>query len=415
MPQKTAISDHKPQNTLSLAAARRLSIRSQGLDHHTPLPHGKEGAAQVVERLGYVQIDTIAVIERAHDHILWNHQPDFSSAMLGELLASDRRVFEYWTHAAAYVPFADYRYYLPRMESAHNWRREARFRKENSRLVKEVYERIRRDGAMASADFDYQDKKRGAWWDWKPAKSALEVLFCTGELMVSARRRFQRVYDLPERVVPDHIDTRAATPDEAARHFARRALSTLGLASLPQVRKLYANSNAQTALAELLDSGEVVPVQIEDQEAIYYALADTLATAPRRQKNHLHLLSPFDNLTIDRDRLLDLFDFHYRIECYTPAPKRLYGYFTLPILWNGRFIGRLDPKAERKSQTFLVRNLVFEPGFDDYDALLPSLAAALHRFAAFNGCTSIHIEQTKPGKVKAPLSRALNKQLRSSI
>ena len=408
MPKKTVTPEHKTQNTLSLAAARHLSIRTQGLDHHAPAARGKKGTAQVVERLGYVQIDTIAVIERAHDHILWNHQPDFTSEMLGELLAIDRRVFEYWTHAAAYVPFADYRYYLPRMASAHNWRREARFRKENTRLVKEVYERIRREGAMASADFDNPDQKRGTWWDWKPAKSALEVLFCTGELMVSARRRFQRVYDIPERVVPKDIDTRAATPEEAARHFARRALSTLGLASLPQIRKLYANNGAQAALAELLDSGEAVAVQIENQETTYYALASTLQNAPRRQKNHLHLLSPFDNLTIDRDRLFDLFDFHYRIECYTPAAKRQYGYFTLPILWNGRFIGRLDPKAERKNQTFLVRNLVFEPGFTDYDALLPNLAAALHRFAAFNGCTSIRIEKTKPGKFKAPLNRALN-------
>ena len=148
-------------------------------------------------------------------------------------------------------------------------------------------------------------------------------------------------------------------------------------------------------------------MQIENQEAPYYALTATLDNTPRQQKNHLDLLSPFDNITIDRDRLLDLFDFHYRIECYTPAPKRQYGYFTLPILWNGVFIGRLDPKAERKSQTFLVRNIVFEPGFKDYDALLPALAKALHRFAAFNGCTSIRVERTKPGKFKTPLNRIL--------
>ena len=148
-------------------------------------------------------------------------------------------------------------------------------------------------------------------------------------------------------------------------------------------------------------------MQIENQEAPYYALTATLDNTPRQQKNHLHLLSPFDNITIDRDRLLDLFDFHYRIECYTPAPKRQYGYFTLPILWNGSFIGRLDPKAERKSQTFLVRNIVFEPGFKDYDALLPALAKALHRFAAFNGCTSIRVERTKPSNFKTPLNRIL--------
>ena len=177
--------------------------------------------------------------------------------------------------------------------------------------------------------------------------------------------------------------------------------------ALNQIRKLYANHGARKALDDLLEAGEAVAVQIENQEAPYYALTATLDNTLRQQKNHLHLLSPFDNITIDRDRLLDLFDFHYRIECYTPAPKRQYGYFTLPILWNGSFIGRLDPKAERKSQTFLVRNIVFEPGFKDYDALLPALAKELHRFAAFNGCTSIRVERTKPGKFKTPLNRIL--------
>ena len=392
---------------LSLAAARRLSVRCQGLDHHRPVSGSKRGADQVVEKLGYVQIDTIAVIQRAHDHTIWTRQPDFAPEMLGVLLARDRRVFEYWTHAAAYVPFDDYRYYVPRMKSAHNWPREARFRRENPRVVKEVYERIRHQGAMASSDFEHLEARSGTWWDWKPAKRALEVLFCTGELMVSARRRFQRVYDLAERVIPDGIDTRAPDRNEVARHFARRALSTLGVASLPQVRKLYANAGAPTALAELVDSGEARPVAIAGRKAEYYALARTLDTVPRRLKNHLHLLSPFDNLTIDRDRLLDLFGFHYRIECYTPARKRRYGYFTLPMLWNGAFIGRLDPKAERKSQAFLVRNLVLEPDFKEYDALLPALAGALNRFAAFNGCQSIRVEKTVPRKVKAPLVRAL--------
>ena len=210
---KNAHTQNKTKQTLPLTTARRLSIRTQGLDNHTPVSSGKEGTTQVVERLGYVQIDTIAVIKRAHDHSLWNHHPGFTSDMLGELLAIDRRVFEYWAHAAAYVPMADYRYYLPRMATAHNWRRESLFRKENKKLVKEVYERIRHEGAMASADFDYQDAKRGTWWDWKPAKRALEVLFNTGELMVSARRRFQRLYDVPERVVPGHVNTQAATPD----------------------------------------------------------------------------------------------------------------------------------------------------------------------------------------------------------
>ena len=173
------------------------------------------------------------------------------------------------------------------------------------------------------------------------------------------------------------------------------------------MQKLYANHGAGTALAELVDAGEVSAVKIAGRATTYYALTATLDQIPRRQKNHLHLLSPFDNLTIDRSRLAELFDYHYRIECYTPAAKRLYGYFTLPILWNGRFIGRLDPKAERKTKTFLIRNLAFAAGFAAYDALLPALADAIHRFAAFNGCEGVRVEKTEPRKVRIPLNRAL--------
>lgn len=392
---------------LSLAAARRLSIRTQGLDGHWKLAQGKEGAAQIVERLGYVQIDTISVIERAHDHIIQTRLPGYTRDMLGELLASDRRVFEYWTHAAAYVPMQDFRYYSARMATAHKWKREAAWLKDNKKVVRQVLARIRAEGAMASADFKHEAGQRGPWWDWKPAKMALEVLFNSGQLMVSARRGFQRVYDLQERVLPAHIDRRLPSKEEVALFHARRTLTTLGLATAAHVRKLYQNHGAENALHTLLESGHIVPLQIENLDETYYALREILNTCPRRLSNHLHLLSPFDNLTIDRDRLQALFDFHYRIECYTPATKRQYGYFTLPMLWNGAFIGRLDPKADRKNKTLIIRHLALEPGFKAYDALIPPLVQALKRFALFNTCQDIRLEKTTPHKIKAPLTKAL--------
>jgi hypothetical protein len=396
-----------PTAKLSRAAARRLSIHTQGLDGHWRLPKGKEGAAQIVERLGYVQIDTISVIERAHDHVIQTRYPGYHRDMLGELLSVDRRVFEYWTHAAAYVPMQDFRYYLARMVTAHTWKREADWRRDNESVVQEVLARIRAEGAMASANFKHEPGQRGPWWDWKPAKMALEVLFNSGELMVSARRGFQRVYDLAERVLPSHIDTHIPTKDEAALFFAHRALATLGLATVPQVRKLYQNHGALNALNNLIDTDQAVPLQIEGLEETYYALTSTLGKIPRRLANHIHLLSPFDNLTIDRDRLQALFDFYYRIECYTPAAKRQYGYFTLPILWNGAFIGRLDPKAARQDKTLIIRNLALEPAFKAYDALIPPLTTAIKRFALFNGCPDVLLEQTTPRKIKAPLVQAL--------
>ncbi len=393
---------------ISLAAARRLAICSQGLDGQWKLSADKKGAASVVERLGYVQIDTISVAQRAHDHIIWSRLPSYQPTMLQELLAQDRRVFEYWTHAASYVPFSDYRFYLQRMRGAHTWRREKAWYQDNATLVKEVLAQIRQRGALSSSDFEHKRGERGSWWGWKPAKRALEYLFNSGELMVDQRRKFQRVYDLSERILPPDINTDVPTDDEWARFFVHRALVDHGVASLAQLRKMFSNRRAAEILPELLANGEVVEVRVEAQDNPYYALPETLDHIPRRLKKHSHLLSPFDNLVIDRQRLEDLFGFHYRIECYTPAAKRQYGYFTLPLLWNGQVIARLDPKAERKTQTLLVRHLAFEPHFTAYDKLLPDLARQLRAYAAFNDCEQIQIEKTTPQKFKKPLQKAVD-------
>ncbi|MBA7698532.1 hypothetical protein ES703_107210 [subsurface metagenome] len=189
---------------ISSALARRLPLHSQLLDGRTKLPKGKEGIAQAIEKLGYVQIDTIAVINRAHHHTLWTRRPDYSPAMLDELQAKDRRVFEYWGHAASYLPMKDYRYYIPRMRAfpwGDGWIK--RMHERHKDVMKDVLERITKEGPLGSADFKAPDgKKRGAWWDWKPAKTALELLMWRGDLMVTERRNFQRIYDLTERVLP---------------------------------------------------------------------------------------------------------------------------------------------------------------------------------------------------------------------
>jgi uncharacterized protein YcaQ len=193
---------------ISIARAQKLALHGQGLDGPWKLPAGKEGVAQTIERLGYVQIDTISVVERAHHHTLWSRRSDYGPGMLHELLAADRRVFEYWTHAASYLPMRDYRYYAGRMRSFASSDRARQFLADHAKLVREVLRRIRAEGALASADFAAPDgRKRGPWWDWKPAKAALETLFSMGELMVSRRRNFQRVYDLTERVLPAGIET----------------------------------------------------------------------------------------------------------------------------------------------------------------------------------------------------------------
>jgi uncharacterized protein YcaQ len=397
---------------ISLSTARRLALRSQGLDGGWKLPRGKEGVARAIERLGYVQIDTISVVQRAHEHTLWSRCPGYSPGMLHELQARDRRVFEYWTHAASYVPMCDYRHYLPRMRAFAESPRMRRWLEGNAQIAEHVVSRIREEGPLGSADFESPPGKRGTWWDWKPAKRALEMLFSSGELMVSERRNFQRIYDLKERVLPDSVDTVEPDRAESERFAVRRALALHGVATLREICWGRARANTLSgAVDELVDSGEVTPVEIRDLVGeTHYALTEVLRDGARRRRARarLHILSPFDSLVISRARVKALFGFDYSLECYTPAPKRRYGYFCLPILWGERFAGRLDPKADRKHRSFFVRKLMFEPGFEDYDAMIPALAEKLQAFASFCECDRVVVERTAPVKVRAPLRRELS-------
>lgn len=392
---------------LTIATARRLALRAQGLDSAWKPGRGKAAAARTIEHLGYVQIDTISVVQRAHEHVLWTRVPGYDPAMLDLLQSRDRRVFEYWAHAAAYLPFTDFRYYLPRMGAAAGWPGNREWRAANEPFVQQVLERIRAEGPLGSSDFEHQAGDRGAWWGWKPAKMALECLYNTGELMVTARRSFQRLYDLPERVIPAGTDTSAPSAEEQVRHFTCRALEVLGVASLSQLRKPFGNRRAESILPALLAEGEVVEVAVEGRDEPYYACPQVLERLPRAGKRRVHILSPFDNFIIDRHRLMALFGFDYKIECYTPGAKRQYGYFALPLLWGEDLVGRVDPKADRKARVLRLKSLIFELGLADGEALLPALAAELHEYAAFNGCDEVVVEQTTPRQWKAPLRRAL--------
>jgi len=395
---------------ISASIARRLAIQCQGLDSQWNLPTAKEGVAQVIERLGYVQIDTIAVIQRAHHHTLWSRCPDYTPQMLHELQSQDRRVFEYWTHAASYVPTCDYRYYLPRMRASTERTQTRQWMEENPQVIENVIDRIRKEGALGSSDFSDPRGKRGTWWDWKPAKRALEILFSMGELMVTERRNFQRIYDSKERVLPPETDTTEPDENELAHFVVRRALNNRGFASVEGVGwGRNRPKNISQVLEKLVDSGEVKSLEIEgwDNE-IYYAFTENIEAAMKQSRGQLHILSPFDNLVINRGRLKRLFDFDYKLECYLPAAKRRYGYFSLPILWGEQFVGHLDAKADRKKKTFIVRKMIFEPNFKDYDELLSSLTEKLRAFSAFNECEQIVIEETEPGEIKNILMRSIS-------
>ena len=398
------------------STARRLALRCQGLDGEWNLPQDKEGVAQIIEGLGYVQIDTINVVQRAHHHTLWSRCQDYTPQMLQSLHAEDRRVFEYWAPAAAYVPICDYRYYLPRMRAFTERPRTRQWLLNNAQLTGKVLDRIRTEGPLGSADFKAPPGyKRGTWWSWKPAKEALETLFSMGELMVSARRNFQRIYDLKERVLPPETDTTEPDVDEMGRFIVRRVLTSQGIASANNIlrglgrwRKVISG-----ALQELSDSDEIMPVSVEGVEDETYYVHSQAVKETFNQSQHnlyLHILSPFDNLIIFRRRLEKLFNFEYRLECYIPAEKRRYGYFSLPILRDDRFVGRMDSKADRKRMTFIVRRLVFESGIDGDGELLRALANKIRTFATFNECERIIIERTEPQNLKSALEQEVVSQ-----
>jgi hypothetical protein len=401
----------------SLATARRLALYAQGLDGHWTLPSGKEGAAQVIERLGYVQIDTIHVIERAHHHTLWTRYPSYTPAMLHDLLAEDRRVFEWWTHAMSYIPIRDYRYYKSRMGLKAVNARRRKLLEEHPGILDHVRQRIQEKGPLGSADFKKPKDFEGGWWNWKPAKHALEALFNMGELMVTRRHNFQRIFDLTERVLPPEVDTTPPTPEEMQAYRVRLIFNKLGVIRKRDVSSGRRKINPDHAdglhpLDKLVARGEAIAFEVESlDDGPCYAPTDVFnAVAQQRSDDTrpLHILSPFDNFTIHRAWVEAFFGFDYSLECYIPAAKRQYGYFVLPILWGDRFIARMDSKANRKPRTFIIRRLLFEPDFSEYDKVLPILADKLRAFAAFNGCDTFTLEDVQPEKIKAPLVKLLS-------
>ena len=397
---------------LSRPEAKTLLLRHQLLAGGKKLPKGMVGAARIIEHLGYVQIDTISVIERAHHHVLWTRQPGYGQQMLHEMQAVDRTIFEYWGHAMCYLPMADYRYYLPlmaRFPGKGAWEK-SRY-KQHGHLMAAVLERIKNEGPLCSKDFESPPKfRRGPWWDWKPAKTALELLYWKGDLMVSERRNFQKYYNLTERVLPAGTDT--AVPDGLAcgRFIVRRALGALGLATEREIWDYIHVADRATvkrAIDEMAAGNEIMPVAVDGIEAGYFALPHSLNAKPKKSAPGIHLLSPFDNLIIHRLRVKNIFGFDYALECYTPSHKRTHGYFTLPILFGDAIIGRLDPKAERAEQKLVIRSLRFEPGFSGYDAALPLLTQKLRDLAAFNQCVSVTVERVIPSKLKPTINTYL--------
>ncbi|MGE8513670.1 MAG: winged helix-turn-helix domain-containing protein [Chryseobacterium culicis] len=384
------------------------TLDCQGLIHSTPFGTGKTAVLNAVEHLGYIQIDTLSMVERAHHHTLWTRIPDFQTDYLEELV-EDRKVFEYWFHAASYLPMQDFRYVLPQMLTIK--RGESRYYNADPKVMEYVMDTIRNEGPKRARDFENESHKAGSWWNWKPAKLALERLFMQGDLMISGRSGMQKTYDLAERVLPSFIDTMEPTPLEFAEYLVKTNLRAYGFTTVKQITHLRKGNdlkkNVNTVLKTMLDKGEISQVKIEGLSSAFIR-NDVFEKTFDLKDSNIHLLSPFDNSIIHRDRIRQIFDFDFRLECYTPKEKRQYGYFCLPILYGDQFIGRVDCKAHRKEKKLELIHLHIENNTLDIELWLKPFAETIKRFAVFNGCESLTLTKVSPSKLNAPVKKELS-------
>jgi uncharacterized protein YcaQ len=364
--------------------------------------------------MGVLQIDSIAVVARSPYLVLWSRLGPYDPLWLDELLA-EGALFEYWSHAACFIPIEDYglyrRFMLDGREKTRAWMTA------HPEEIGRVLARVREGGEVRSAEFERTDGRAGGWWEWKPEKRALEHLFAAGELMISRRDpSFHRVYDLRERVLeralPGWDDANAPPYKEVERALALGAVRALGVAAARWVPDYFRLRKRGIAglLEGLADDGALLRARIEDEPAYVHpdnaGLAEAVVSGELRP-TLTTLLSPFDPVVWDRARALELFGFEYRIEVYTPAARRRYGYYSLPILHRGALVGRLDAKAHRKEGLFEVRALHLESGVPATEDLIAGLGGALRGCANWHGTPQVSVRRSdSPGLVE-PLHAAV--------
>ena len=398
---------------LNKMQARALVLAAQGLQRRPAKKATKADVLRVIRRMGVLQIDTINIVARSPYLVLWSRLGDYDPRWLEELLA-EGALFEYWAHEACFLPIEDFALYRHRMLDAETmgWKYSKSWVEAHRRDVERLLELIRERGAVRAADFERTDGKAGGWWEWKTEQRALEMLFTAGELMIARRHNFQRVYDLRERVLPRWDDRSLPSQEEVRRELALKAVRALGITTARWVGDYFRTDKRATSatVATLADEGALISAEVEDWKETAYIHQDNLALAKAAAKDKLKpelttLLSPFDPLVWDRSRALTMFDFEYRLECYTPAPKRRYGYFTLPILRRGALVGRLDAKAHRKEGVFEIKSLHIERGVRASAEMTADIATALRECAAWHRTPEIIVQQSDPPQLTARLGK----------
>jgi hypothetical protein len=374
------------------ANARQLWIQKQKLDTQTPFGSGTKAVQAAVEHLGYVQIDTINVIERSHHHILFNRIPKYKRADLQKSQSQTKSIFEYWTHALSYVPTKDFRFFIPQMKETTT-SRSSWFDSVTPKDLQKVFRLIKKNGAISIRDIadDVLVEKDHPWASRKPSKRALQFAFYSGRLVVSERQGMLKKYELTERHFGWNEKPKAATEKEILNYLLDRALRSQGLVSLDSICHL--NAGRKTAIKALIESrvrkGELIPILIKGREKIqHWVLPEDRAVTPLDEEV-AHLLSPFDPLVIQRKRLKLFFDYDHRFEAYLPKEKRTFGYFALPVLLDDQIVAAIDLKTDRVNKKLLLQQWTWL-GKNKSQAKKRRIEEALHRFEIFQCATSAH-------------------------
>lgn len=378
-------------DTLTPAAARRIALAAQGFGRPRPDAVGTRQLNLTLQRLGVLQLDSVNVFERSHYLPLFARLGAYDKALLDKLTFSRRGPYlEYWAHEAALVPVEDWPLFRFRMQFWRDWMDKNMpdwFQAHSSTLDRLKAELAARGPLPASAFEREAERARGPWWDWDEVKRGLERMFRVGELVSAGRKNFERIYALPEQVLPSELLAREVPAEQAKYELMKKAAVAHGIGTLNDFADYFRikQTQAKDALQRLVDEGEVRPVTVTGWGRQAYLHKD--ARIPRRLEGAA-LLSPFDPVVWERDRALRMFGFHYRIEIYTPAPKRVYGYYTLPLLIDDQLVGRIDLKNDRQAKVLRVQSAWREDGAVlDVDRVVP----VLRDLAAWQGCETIAV------------------------
>ena len=392
---------------ISAGQARAMHLAAQGL-LHAPRGHArKHDLLDSIRRMQLLQIDTINVVARSPYLVLRARVGDYPLEWLGELLA-DGELFETWSHEACFAASEDFILHRSALDDSKHWSMRSALRTagKDRAAMDRLLAHVRAHGAVKASDFERTSGIASPWWGWKDEKRWLEACFALGELMIARRDSFQRAYDLPERVIgrhqADHAQRRIPSA-QARTQMILRSVQALGVTQARWIADYFRLPTrvSDDELQPLVERGDIAPVEVAgwDRPAYaHHAHADLLAraSAGRLRATHSSLLSPFDPVVWDRQRASVMFGFEYRLECYTPAPKRRYGYFCLPILRRGQLVGRLDAKAHRGDGVFEVRSIHLEDGVKPDESLRDDLARTICAAARWHATPSVRIVRSDP-------------------